>query len=72
MRGQPMHSTRPHARLPPMLLGMDARMTSKLNIALISKLLGLLMCLAYFCYAIHACLYNQALTDVRSVKWCNN
>ena len=52
MPGQPGHNTRPHARLPPSFLGMDALMTSQLTVALYNKLLGSLMCLAYLltCY----------------------
>ena len=46
--GQPRHTILPHARLPPSFLGMDARMTSKLNLALIHKLRGSLINLAYF------------------------
>ena len=49
------HNARPHARLPHKLMGMDAWMTSKLNVALVRKLRGSLMCL-----------HNQALADVRS------
>ena len=45
---QPGHNTRPHARLPPRFLGMYAWMTSQLNVALIRKLRGALLCLAYF------------------------
>ena len=48
MRGQPGRYTRPHTRLPPSFQGMDAWMTSQLNEALIRKLRGPLMCLAYF------------------------
>ena len=52
MRGLPGHITQPHARLPPCFMGMGARMTSQLNVALMRKLRGPLMCLAYFltCY----------------------
>ena len=39
MPGHPGHSTRPHARLPPSFLDMDACTTSQLNVALIRKLL---------------------------------
>ena len=46
--GKPGHNTRPHARLPPNFLGMDARMTLQLNVTLIRKLRGSLMSLAYF------------------------
>ena len=48
MLGQHGHNTRLHARLPPSSLGMDAWMISKLNVDLIRKLRGSLMCLAYF------------------------
>ena len=44
MRGQLGHNTRPHAQLPPSFLGMDAWMTSQLNLALIRKLRETLMC----------------------------
>ena len=56
MPGQPGQSTRPHARLPPRFLGMDACMTSQLDVALIRKLRDSMMCLAYClqCY-IHGC-----------------
>ena len=47
MRGQPGHNSRPHARLQPSFLGTDARMISQLNVVLIRKLLGSLLCLAY-------------------------
>ena len=48
MRGHPRHNTRPYIRLPPGFLAMNAWMTSQLIKALIRKLRGLLMCLAYF------------------------
>ena len=48
MRGQPGHNAHPHTRLPPSYLGMNAWMTSQLKVALIHKLRGSLMCLAYF------------------------
>ena len=38
MRGQPGHSTQPHARLQPSVQGSDAWITSKLNEALVCKL----------------------------------
>ena len=47
MRGQSGDYTRPHARSSPSFLGMDAWMTSQLNVALIRKLRGSLMCLVY-------------------------
>ena len=46
MRGQSGHNTRPDTRLPPIFLGMDAWMTSQLNVALARKLRGLFICLA--------------------------
>ena len=67
MRGQPGHNTRPHTRLPPSFLGMDAWTTSQPNVALISKLRRSLMCLASFWNAIHGYLYNQVLAIVRSI-----
>ena len=48
-------------------LDIDAWMTSQMNVALIRKLRGSLMCLAYsFLHVTHGCFNNQALTDVRS------
>ena len=46
MCGQPRHNTRPYTRLPPSFLAMDAWTTFQLNVALISKLRGPLMCFA--------------------------
>ena len=46
MRGQSGHNTRLDTRLPPSFLGMDAWMTSQLNVALARKLRGSLMFLA--------------------------
>ena len=68
MHWQSVHYARPHPPPPPIFQGMDAWMTSQLNVALIHKLCGSLMCLAYFLHVhdIHGCLYNQALADVRS------
>ena len=60
------YNTRPYAQLPPSNLGMDARMTSQLNVALIRKLRGLCVCLPYLLNVIHGCLYNQTLADVKS------
>ena len=62
MRGQPGNNARPHVRSPPSFLGMDAWMTSQLNVALIRKIRGSLMCLDYFLTLSN----NQALADVRS------
>ena len=47
MRGQPGHSTQPHAWLPPSFLGKDAWMISQLHAALIRKLRHGLICLTY-------------------------
>ena len=38
------HNTRPHTRLQPSFLGMDALLTSHLNVALVRKLHASLMC----------------------------
>ena len=48
MRGQTGHNTRLHARLQPSFVGMEARMTYLLNVALIRKLHASLMYLDYF------------------------
>ena len=48
MQGQPRHYTWWHTWLPPSFQGMDAWMTSQLKEAVIHKLYGSLMCLAYF------------------------
>ena len=71
MCGQPGHNTRPHARLPQRFLCIDAWMTSQMNVALIHKLLGSLMCLAYFltCYI---WVIEQPVTDKRPVDGCMN
>ena len=47
MRG-PGHNTRLHAPLPHSFLGMGALITSQVNVTLIRKLRGSLVCLAYF------------------------
>ena len=48
LRGQPGHNTRPHTRLPPSFLGMDATtLTSQLNAAFYSQAACVLMRLAY-------------------------
>ena len=65
MRRLPRHNTLLHARLQPSFLGMGAWMTSQMILVLIRKLSGSLRLLA-FRHVIHACLYNQALADVRS------
>ena len=66
MQGQAGHNTRPLAQLTPSFLGMDPWMTPQLNVALIRKLRGAFMCLAFFFDVIHGCLYNQALAVARS------
>ena len=48
MPGQPVNNTRPYIRFSPSFLGMFARMTSQLNVALIRKLPGPSIYLAYF------------------------
>ena len=70
MRGQSEHNTRLYARWPPIILDMDAWMTSQLNVALIRKLRGSLVCLNFFFSCFSLVLRNQALTDVWStVAW---
>ena len=67
MSGLPWNSSQPHARWPHSFLGMDACVTSRLNVDLVHKLRVSLVCLAYyFWHVIHGCLYNHALVDVRS------
>ena len=58
MRGQPGHNTRLHVRLPPSFRGMDAWMTSKLNVALVCKLRGSLVCLAYSFGMLAMCVFT--------------
>ena len=72
MPGQPGHNKRPHARLPPSFLGLDAWMTSQLNVALIRKLRVSLMCLAYFFYLLSIWVFVQPLTGRRPIDWCRN
>ena len=48
MRGQPVHNTRPHARLATGSLDTNAWMTSQLNEDLICRLCVSFICLAYF------------------------
>ena len=70
MRGQTGHNTRPYARLPSRILGMDAWTTSQLNVALVSKLRGPLMCLAYFfdMLSMVVCTTRHSETSGRLVK----
>ena len=59
------HNARRCALCAPSFLDMDAWMTAQLNVALIRKLRGSLMCLAdCFDMLMHGCLYNQALADI--------
>ena len=73
MRGQTGHNTRPYARLPSRILGMDAWTTSQLNVALVSKLRGPLMCLAYFfdMLSMVVCTTRHSETSGRLVKDLN-
>ena len=70
-------NTRRHARLSHNFLGMDALMTSQLkvalirNVALICKLRGSLMHLAYF-LTYHTWAFLQPGTGRRPVDWCGN
>ena len=48
MRVHAGHATRPQARLPSSIPGMYAWMASQLNVALIRKLRGALICLGYY------------------------
>ena len=50
MCGQPGHNTQPQAQLSPSFLGMDAWKTSQLNIALIHRLGGSLLRLAFLAF----------------------
>ena len=70
MRGQPEHDTRPHASLSHSFLDMDAWMTSQLNVALIRKLRGSLVCLAYF-LTFYPYVFATPGTSRRPVDWCN-
>ena len=60
------HNTRPHTRLPQRFLGMDALVTSQLNVGLICKLRGSLMCLAYFLTCYPWVFVQPGTADVRS------
>ena len=66
MRGQSGNNTRPYARLPTSFLSMDTCLTSHLNVAMISKLRGSLVCLAYFdLLSIGVCTTRYWQTSVR-------
>ena len=71
MPGQTGHKTRLHARSASSFLGMDAWITSKLNVALIRKLCVSSMCLAYFLDMI-SLVFVEPGTDKRPVDCCNN
>ena len=67
MSGLPGHNSQLHARLPYGFLGMDACVTSRLNLALFHKLCVALMCFAYLFELLSTSVfYNQALADARS------
>ena len=68
MHGQAVHSTRPHARLPPSFLVRMITGPWPRNWAyFIRQINGSLMCLAHFSWFVtHGFLYNQALENVRS------
>ena len=68
MLGPPWYNTRPHAPMTPSFLGMDALMTSQLNVALIRRLRGSLMCLAYFLTCYLWLFVQPVLADVRSTS----
>ena len=55
MPGQPGQNTRPHAKLPPSFLDMDACATSQMDIVLVRKLL----CAWLIFDVIRKCLYVQ-------------
>ena len=48
MPGQPGHNTRPYARSPPSFQGMDAGMTSQLNVDFFRELHGVIDVLGLF------------------------
>ena len=68
MREKPGYITLPHARLPPSLLSTNAWMTSQLNVTLIRKQRGSLMCLDY-CLTCYAWVFLQPGTGCRPVDW---
>ena len=68
------YNTQPHTWLPPSFLGMDAYITSQLNVALICKLHGPLMCLAHVfdmlsIHVIHPWVFVQPGTGRPPVDW---
>ena len=67
MRGHPGHNERPHARLPPSFLGMEAWMTSQLNqLWFGSYVVHLSVWHFLFWHIRHGCLYNRVLAVDRS------
>ena len=73
MRGQPGHNIRPHPRLPHSFLGLDARMTLQLRVALIFMLSGSLVCWAYFfdLLSLVVCITRHWQTSGRLVQELN-
>ena len=63
MLGQLGHNIRPHARFSPSFVGMNALMTSQLNVIYLAWVIGVL---GSFVTCNPWCLYNQALANVRS------
>ena len=72
-REQAGHDTRPHARLPPSLIGIVAWRNSQRNVALIRKLRGTLMCMAYFIdmLSVGVCTTRHCQTSIRLVQELN-
>ena len=66
MRGEPGQGTRPHGRLRPTFLGEDAWMTYNWTYFLFASYVGHWCRSYFFGNVIHGCLYNQAMTDIRS------
>ena len=69
--GSPGHNARPHARLPPSFLGMDAWMHSNLITkrrfySQATQVIGVHGFFGGVGHVIHGCLHNQALADVWS------
>ena len=54
------------------ILDMDAGMTSKMNVALIIKQHGSLLCLDYFFWTCHPWVFVQPGIGRRPVDWCRN
>ena len=68
MPGQPVHSTRPPAKLPPSFLDMDACTTSQLKVVLVRKLLCAWL---IFFNVIHKCLHDHWQTSGQLVQELN-